>query len=276
MGPVGPESHLTGHSGAWIALHGSSDSGSNPALLGKGIVPGCRATFRAWGSSSSIMSSYSVWDIPVSIPCPNYEMVKHRTTRCLGGLLWDSDVPLGWTSDALSVCRSFPSIYWCRRHNVATLHFIQGATAVYVTWGTKLTAAKSHWRRWRWVVGRLVLLLLGEDPSRFGLQELKWPLCYESHGHWQRDCRGCCEHTGCSVCGFPSGHSPHSFVNIIKARTYLVLIQSQPLQGDWLQATLLGHYFSLGLAGGVINSMAAAPRRYSYATEKLKPMSRLC
>lgn len=35
-----------------------------------------------------------------------------------------------------------------------------------------------------------------------------------------------------TVWGFPHGHSPHSFVNIIKARTYLVLIQSQPLQGD--------------------------------------------
>lgn len=51
------------------------------------------------------------------------------------------------------------------------------------------------------------------------------------------------------VWGFLDGHSPCSFINIIKARTYLVLIQS--LQRDWLQPALLGHYFSLGLDGGV-------------------------
>lgn len=153
---------------------GSSNSGSNPVLLGKGTVSGCRGTFRVWGNSSSIMSFYSVWDIPVSTPCPNYEMVKHRTTRCLGDLLWDCDVPFGWTNGALSICRSFPSTYWCRRFNVATLHFIQGATEVYLVWGTKIIAAKSYWRRWRWAFGRLVLvqLLLWEDPP--GLISKSW------------------------------------------------------------------------------------------------------
>lgn len=53
----------------------------------------------------------------------------------------------------------------------------------------------------------------------------------------------------CGIWGFLDGHSPRSFVNIIKARSYLVLIQS--LQRDWLQAALLGHYFRLGLDGGV-------------------------
>lgn len=171
-GSHGLWSHLAGQSGAWVPLRGSSDSGSNPALLGKGTVSGCRGTFRVWGNSSSIISFYSVWEILVSVPSPNYEMVKHRTARCLGDLLWDCDVPPGWTTDALSVCKSFPCTYWYRRL-IAALH-TRGHSGVFNVRDKSCQELLEKMKMSIWEIGSASL---GGGVPRFNLQELKWPFC---------------------------------------------------------------------------------------------------
>lgn len=48
------ESRLTGQSRTWFALHGSSDSGTNPALLGNGWSQGAEVT--SWSEAISTPS----------------------------------------------------------------------------------------------------------------------------------------------------------------------------------------------------------------------------